>query len=110
MSKEMDQALSASGIDADKFAILAVINPCNPTGEYLPVEELKTFIEEKSIKDGRQGCCVLVDESMQLWRGENWREDSLVSQREWVRKMDAEHGVQVFIIHSWTKIWSCPGV
>jgi len=110
LSEEIEKAALASGIDTDKFAIMAVVNPCNPTGEYLPVEELKQFIEAKAVKDGRQGCCVLVDESMQLWHGEGWREDSLVSQREWVKKMDAEFGVQVFIIHSWTKIWSCPGV
>jgi len=30
------------------FSILAVINPCNPTGEYLNVQELKEYIKEQT--------------------------------------------------------------
>lgn len=93
----------------DKFAILAVVNPCNPTGEYLPIEALKEYIAEEAATRGKPGCCVLVDESMQLWHGEGWREDSLVSQQDWIRSM-YDKGVSVYIMHSWTKIWSCPGI
>merc|ERR1712156_1037125 len=50
------------------------------------------------------------DESMQLWYGREWRKDSLVSQSEWIRKLYEERDIRVFIIHSWTKIWSCPGI
>ena len=28
-----------------RWAMLAVINPCNPTGEYMNVDQLKTYIE-----------------------------------------------------------------
>lgn len=118
---------------ATNWTILAIINPCNPTGEYRDIEQLKAYIESavKARKEGdtREGgsesvpehgksptarshtrSVVLVDESMQPWRGEQWREDSLVSQPEWVLKMFEDHGCSVYVIHSWTKIWSCPGI
>lgn len=96
--------------ESDRFAILAVVNPCNPTGEYLQVEEMKEYICSEVSARGKPGCCVLVDESMQLWHGDGWREDSLVSQKDWITSMWEEQGVSVYVIHSWTKIWSCPGI
>merc|ERR1740117_2552146 len=109
--KEYERAALADGrlgcSDVDQaFGLLAVVNPCNPTGEYLNVEELKEYIEKQCQKSQT----VLVDESMQLWRGPQWREDSLVSQRKWIRSMYEDRDVRVFVIHSWTKIWSCPGI
>lgn len=47
---------------------------------------------------------------MQLWYGEDWRNDSLVSQTEWINYMMIQKNVQIYVIHSWTKIWSCPGI
>jgi histidinol-phosphate/aromatic aminotransferase/cobyric acid decarboxylase-like protein len=98
----------------EEFAILAVINPCNPTGEYMHVNELKEYIT--TMTDGQnhtkesKPCLVLVDESMQLWHGPGWREDSLVSQSNWIREMRQQKNIAIYIIHSWTKIWSCPGI
>jgi histidinol-phosphate/aromatic aminotransferase/cobyric acid decarboxylase-like protein len=108
-SGDSSTSVSTAG-DDDKFAILAVVNPCNPTGEYRTVEELKAFIAAEAESNGKPGCCVLVDESMQLWHGEHWRKDSLISQQDWIRSMYEENGVSVYLIHSWTKIWSCPGI
>lgn len=88
------------------FSILAIVNPCNPTGEYKEVAELKAYIE----KICTPGTTVLVDESMQPWVGPNWRSDSLITQREWVTKLLNERDIRIFVIHSWTKIWSCPGI
>jgi len=112
--------------DAEPWTILAIINPCNPTGEYMDVSRLKEYIEktvrqrpnisqlesiDSPAKKLPQSCVVLVDESMQLWRGPDWRSDSLVSQEEWIyERMLKELGCAVFVIHSWTKIWSCPGI
>jgi len=109
--KEYERAALADGrkkVDptTESFALLAVINPCNPTGEYLPVEDMKRYIESTC----KPSTTVLVDESMQLWRGPEWRSDSLVSQRDWVRKMQEEKDIHVYIMHSWTKIWTCPGI
>jgi histidinol-phosphate/aromatic aminotransferase/cobyric acid decarboxylase-like protein len=110
--KEYERAALADGrtkIDDPTrtgFSILAIVNPCNPTGEYRRVDEMKAFIE----KTCNPSTTVLVDESMQPWVGTNWRDDSLVRQREWVKKMYNERDIRVFVIHSWTKIWSCPGI
>merc|ERR1719159_979970 len=92
--------------EGNPFSMLAVVNPCNPTGEYFHVEELKKYIETSC----KHSTTVLVDESMQLWHGPEWRKDSLVSQREWVKKMYEERDTCIYIIHSWTKIWTCPGI
>merc|ERR1712096_537122 len=53
---------------------------------------------------------VIVDESMQPWVGPHWRNDSLPTQRSWIRDMFLERGTHVFLVHSWTKIWSCTGI
>ena len=95
-----------SSADDDSANLMCLVNPTNPTGDYMRIEELKNYIKKRC----RRGTSVLVDESMQPWVGENWREDSLVSQGEWRRKMSVEEGVDVFVIHSWTKVWSCTGL
>jgi len=95
------------------WSMLAVINPCNPTGEYMSIEALKKYIEDAVTLNktkGSKASCILVDESMQLWHGPGWRQDSLVSQGEWIRDMQDLHSCSIFLIHSWTKIWSCPGI
>ena len=95
--KEYERAALADGrtkIDDPSrtgFSILAIVNPCNPTGEYRKVEEMKSFIE----KTCNPSTTVLVDESMQPWVGTNWRDDSLVRQRDWVRKMYNERDIRV---------------
>lgn len=110
--KEYERAALASGRskvedpDRNSYTIVALVNPCNPTGEYMNIDELKAFIE----KIARPGITVLVDESMQPWVGPNWRDDSLVRQRAWVQRMAEEKDIRVHVIHSWTKIWSCPGI
>eukprot|EP00451_Oxyrrhis_marina_P001145 CAMPEP_0204270826 /NCGR_PEP_ID=MMETSP0468-20130131/19111_1 /ASSEMBLY_ACC=CAM_ASM_000383 /TAXON_ID=2969 /ORGANISM="Oxyrrhis marina" /LENGTH=371 /DNA_ID=CAMNT_0051246405 /DNA_START=43 /DNA_END=1158 /DNA_ORIENTATION=- len=108
--KEYERAALASGRnlinDPAKGNMLAVVNPCNPTGEYLPIEQMKEYIESSC----QDHTTVLVDESMQLWRGPAWREDSLVSQKEWIVNLLESRDIRVYIIHSWTKIWSCPGI
>jgi len=106
--KEYERAALASGreqlVDEDA-ALCAIVNPCNPTGDYLGVNEMMLKIEELT-----DHTTVLVDESMQLWHGPNWREDSLTSQAEWRLRMKEERDILVYVIHSWTKIWSCPGL
>lgn len=51
-----------------------------------------------------------IDESMQVWLGPGWREDSLTSQHEWLSRMSNERKIDVWVMISWTKIWSCPGI
>jgi len=92
--------------DDDSGNLMCLVNPTNPTGDYMRIHALKNYIKKRC----RRGTCVLVDESMQPWVGPLWREDSLVSQAEWRRKMSVDEGINVFVIHSWTKVWSCTGL
>lgn len=87
-------------------AIVAVINPSNPTGAYWTLEELKKEIESRTVPNS----VVMVDESMLPWVGPHWRHCSLVSERKWVENQLTERKVSIYIIHSWTKIWACPGL
>ncbi|CAJ0648716.1 8052_t:CDS:2 [Entrophospora sp. SA101] len=86
--------------------LTCIVNPCNPTGDYKNVEELKQWIKE-NVEDGG---VVIVDESMQPWLSENFRPDSLTSQHEFLLKFYETNKVSVYIIHSWTKFWSCTGL
>jgi histidinol-phosphate/aromatic aminotransferase/cobyric acid decarboxylase-like protein len=108
--KEYARAALAHGrekvSDVDDFSLAAIVNPCNPTGAYRNVKEMKEYLETTC----KNNTTVLIDESMQPWIGPHWREDSLVSEAEWVQKMCKERDVRIFVIHSWTKLWSCPGL
>ena len=91
----------------DRSATLTcMVNPTNPTGDYLNIEEMKAYIETTC----GDGSFVVIDESMQPWVGPRWQEDSLVSQRAWVRNLFDTRNISVYVIHSWTKLWSCPGI
>ena len=91
----------------DKSARLTcMVNPTNPTGDYLKVSEMRNFIETNC----GDGSFVVIDESMQPWVGPHWQTDSLVSQGEWVKRIYETRKIAVFVIHSWTKLWSCPGI
>jgi len=106
--KEYERAAKAAGREqsTDAFKLLAIVNPCNPTGDYLNIDQMKAYIEKMC----ERGTTVLVDESMQLWYGPEWRKDSLVSQSAWIEDLHEKLDIRVYIIHSWTKIWSCPGI
>ncbi len=67
---------------------------------------MKRYIEENCEDDSH----VIVDESMQPWLGPEWREDSLLSALDWSEQLEKERGISVFLMHSWTKLWACPGV
>ena len=85
---------------------VSLVNPTNPTGDYMDIQAMRTWIEA-NVQDG---ATVTVDESMQLWLGPEWRADSLVSQGTWIREQWESRRVAVYVIHSWTKIWSCTGI
>ncbi|RKO97837.1 PLP-dependent transferase [Caulochytrium protostelioides] len=95
----------AAGPDPDT-AVMAIVNPNNPTGDYMAIAVLKAYIE----KHARDDSVVIVDESMQLWYGPTWRDDSLVRQTAWIADLYATRRIAVYIMHSWTKIWSCTGL
>ncbi|DAZ97655.1 TPA: hypothetical protein N0F65_003973 [Lagenidium giganteum] len=109
--KEYERSSKADGRETlawnDKNAALTcLVNPTNPTGDYLQVEEMKKYIEEHCPDDHT----IIIDESMQPWVGPHWREDSLIHQREWVKKLSETRKINVWVMTSWTKIWSCTGL
>merc|ERR1712232_998451 len=87
-------------------SLVAIVNPCNPTGEYKNNRELKCYLESICANH----TTVLIDESMQPWVGPTWREESLVHEAEWIKTMYDNRDIRIYVIHSWTKIWSCPGL
>eukprot|EP00288_Rhodomonas_lens_P012910 CAMPEP_0177706930 /NCGR_PEP_ID=MMETSP0484_2-20121128/9483_1 /TAXON_ID=354590 /ORGANISM="Rhodomonas lens, Strain RHODO" /LENGTH=377 /DNA_ID=CAMNT_0019218415 /DNA_START=43 /DNA_END=1176 /DNA_ORIENTATION=+ len=87
-------------------SLMCLVNPSNPTGDYMPLDEMKDYLVTNCAED----TTVIVDESMHPWVGPHWREDSLASQRDWVRWLSEERKIHVFVMHSWTKIWSCTGI
>ena len=87
-------------------ALTCCVNPNNPTGGYRPLPEMQQYIEE-NCEDGSH---VIVDESMQPWVGPEWRNDSLISVGDWAAELEESRGISVFVMHSWTKLWACPGV
>ena len=93
---------TSDDIDSD---ITCIINPCNPTGEYMKLYEIKKFIE--NCKDNS---LVVVDESMQPWLNENFRKDSLLSESQWIKELYQKRKISLFIIHSWTKFFCCTGI
>ncbi|KAI7862546.1 pyridoxal phosphate-dependent transferase [Spinellus fusiger] len=90
----------------ERADMVCIVNPCNPTGDYLPIEELKAWLRENAATNGT----VMVDESMQLWHSSEFRSDSLISQHEFMQSMLENINVSVHVMHSWTKIWSCTGL
>ncbi|PVU86621.1 hypothetical protein BB561_006640 [Smittium simulii] len=110
--KEYERAAKSNGfsvIDAlspDKVDLACLVNPCNPTGDYLNVQQQLEWIEKNVIDGG----FVLLDESMQIWHSSQFREFSLLSKQTMLLDLFVKRNIQVFIIHSWTKIWSCTGL
>ncbi|CAI2176161.1 10795_t:CDS:2 [Funneliformis geosporum] len=92
--------------DTTPANLTCIVNPCNPTGEYKNIVELKHWIDD-NVADGG---FVIVDESMQPWLSRDFRADSLTSQHEFIAMLYQTRRVSVYVIHSWTKIWSCTGL
>jgi len=109
--KEYERSSNADNRETLKYndrsaTLTCMVNPTNPTGDYLSVEEMKAYIE----KECPDHHTVIVDESMQPWVGPHWRKDSLLHQRKWVEDLSAQRKIDVWVMTSWTKIWSCTGL
>ncbi|KAI8064477.1 pyridoxal phosphate-dependent transferase [Gongronella butleri] len=90
----------------DRANMVCLVNPCNPTGDYMTIEPLKAWIKANV----KTGGTVIVDESMQPWVSAAFRDDSLISQHEFMQELWQEEKVSLYVMHSWTKIWSCTGL
>lgn len=105
--KEYERACRNSGRtrveEPGDAAIMCLVNPTNPTGDFLERADMEAFISENAAP----GSWVIVDESMIFWAGSDWHERGVSG--EFVEKMLSKH-IKIFIIHSWTKIFSCTGL
>ncbi|KAG9296414.1 hypothetical protein G9A89_015006 [Geosiphon pyriformis] len=92
--------------DTRRGKLSCIVNPCNPTGDYKNLSEVKQWIED-NVEDGG---VVIVDESMQPWLSREFRSDSLTSQHDYISSLYINKKISLYIIHSWTKLWSCTGL
>jgi cytidyltransferase-like protein len=109
--REYSNALSKRGMiqvphDDMTADIVVVINPSNPTGTFLPWEEMVGFCE-KSVPDN---ATLIVDESMLFWYGESWLDHSMLGHVDWVNALEQERCISVVVIQSWTKFFSSTGL
>ncbi|KAG3108051.1 hypothetical protein PI124_g11629 [Phytophthora idaei] len=109
--KEYERSSKADGRETlawndPKAALTCLVNPTNPTGDYMNVDKMKSYIET-NCPDNHT---IIIDESMQPWVGPKWREDSLIHHREWVKQLSETRHINVWVMTSWTKIWSCTGL
>ncbi|ORZ34990.1 pyridoxal phosphate-dependent transferase [Catenaria anguillulae PL171] len=91
---------------AEPATLTCIVNPNNPTGEYMDIDALKAWIRTNVEDNG----VVVLDESMQPWHSADWRSQSMTSQHDFVAEMLRERNVRVYVIHSWTKLWCCTGL
>lgn len=117
--KEYERSARAAGFSdleprqRSRASLVCMVNPNNPTGDYMALEQIMAWIEgfltPASHAETQRRVHILVDESMLMWHGPSWARQSLASQHEWLAGMAARN-VHVFVIHSWTKIFACPGL
>lgn len=89
--------------DPSKASVICLVNPNNPTGDFLERGDMESWIE----KNASPGSWVVVDESMLFWAGSNWHTRGVSA--EFVQRM-ADRFINVFLVTSWTKIFSCTGI
>eukprot|EP00767_Chilomastix_cuspidata_P001376 gnl/Chilomastix_cuspidata/1490.p1 GENE.gnl/Chilomastix_cuspidata/1490~~gnl/Chilomastix_cuspidata/1490.p1 ORF type:complete len:437 (-),score=155.20 gnl/Chilomastix_cuspidata/1490:535-1845(-) len=76
--------------------VTTIIRPNSPTGDFMPLAEVREHLRADA------GVFVF-DESFLPFLGRTWLQESAL------RLVD-EFPERVFVIHSWTKIFGCPGI
>jgi len=109
--REYRNAFSKQGVyqvphDDMSADVVVVINPSNPTGAFLPWNDMVAFCET-SVPDNST---LIVDESMLFWYGADWLDHSMLGHVEWVNGLERDRGVSVVVIQSWTKFFSSTGL
>ena len=85
--------------------LTVMINPNNPTGDFLPFDEAIRFVDQY-VPDNSY---LIVDESMLFWQGPDWKSHSFSNHKEATDRL-LRRNVRVVIIQSWTKIFNCCGL
>lgn len=84
-------------------SLLALVNPNNPTGDFLERADMEKWIDTNAAP----GSWVIVDESMLFWVGPDWNQRGVSD--EFIKQMAKKH-IHIFLVTSWTKIFSCTGM
>ena len=87
-------------------ALTIVINPNNPTGDFMEWSEMVNYIS----KYVSNNSYLIVDESMLFWHSPNWIQHSFIGHIDYVKQMNMERNIKIIVIQSWTKIFSSTGI
>lgn len=85
--------------------ILLIINPNNPTGDFYGKDDIK-----KRINQLASGSTVILDESMGFWYGQDWHSQTFLSEENYIVSLKANKNINMILVQSWTKIFSCTGL
>ena len=83
-----------------------MINPNNPTGQFLAWEECVAFVETHVPPNST----LLVDESMLFWHGPRWLDHSFLGHPRTLQEWHESRGIDVIVVQSWTKLFACTGL
>lgn len=89
--------------DPQEASIICLVNPNNPTGDFLERDDMQAWISNNAAP----GSWVLVDESMLFWAGPDFQERGVSAQ--FIEAMVKKH-INIFLVQSWTKIFACTGL
>lgn len=105
--KEYERACQNAGRQrvekCEDASVACIVNPTNPTGDFVERSDMEAWIS----KTAAPGSWVIVDESMLFWAGADWHKRGV--SREFVKQMLKRH-IKIFLVYSWTKIFSCTGL
>ena len=91
----------------DPSAILTVvINPNNPTGDFMTWDKMKDYIDKHVANDSY----LIVDESMLFWYGADWLQHSLLGHVDEINNLQIERNIKTLVVQSWTKFFSSTGL
>ncbi|OMJ24190.1 putative threonine-phosphate decarboxylase [Smittium culicis] len=91
-----------------KANVVSLVNPCNPTGDFLSKDQVLDYIFDSA--DTAGDTFAIVDESMLPWHGPDFRACSLATDLHALADISRTRRIHIFVIHSWTKLWCCTGL
>ncbi|CAE7311468.1 cobD [Symbiodinium sp. CCMP2592] len=105
--REYQRACDNAGRECTKnpkdASVICLVNPNNPTGDFFERSEMEAWISEHAAP----GSWVIVDESMLFWAGPDFQERGVSA--SFTESMVKKH-INIFLVQSWTKIFSCTGL
>jgi cytidyltransferase-like protein len=106
---EYENSCSISGrtkIDNKSALITVIVNPNNPTGDFLDWASMEQYIANEVGNNSY----LIVDESMLFWHGPDWKSHSFLGHRDYIATLQNTRNIKTIIVQSWTKIFACTGL